>query len=91
MRWGMWSGKCWKVDGCSSVEGLEGQYYCMICNSSSVRCIEKIHTASHHRQTCLSFGATVEPPYLDTVALMRRDTEVLRSLSEIVKFHFYGK
>ena len=30
--------------------------------SSSVRCIDKIHTALHHCQTALSFGTTFSQP-----------------------------
>ena len=28
-RWGVWSDQCLEVDGCSSIDGLEGQHHCL--------------------------------------------------------------
>ena len=65
---------------CTAVNGVQrkGQFNHLkqgspkkIYNSSSVRCVGKIHTALHRRQTGLSFGTTFsQPPYPYAVALM---------------------
>ena len=63
--------------------------------NSSVRCIEKIHTCFTLPSDLPFFWhyifSTLESPYPYTVTLMRRDTEVLWSVSEIVKFRLHQK
>ena len=52
-------------------------------------CIEKIPTPLHRRQTGLSFGTSFsQPPYPYAVALMHRDTDVLRFVSVSESFVF---